>query len=230
VEPGLVDENCQVTSCEQIWSAVKNTLASYGALCGSELGEYDCTGFEGQLSCQDLSDLIDSIRGGDANCSVSGLPPPTPQEEAPPPSSGPEEIEQAPLSMAESEDDREWTGLAQPMNKEMDMTVIYDAKTFKKLWKRLRDDELPVVDFDKAMVMGIIAGKEDRADRIEIQSIVHEEAGIAVRYRLPEPALRNKRTTVPYLLKVVGRSDKDVTFDLVEERPHGETKGGKPEH
>jgi len=226
---GPIDPNCRITSCEQIWSAIKDALRGYGDKCGADLGDYECDGFEGQISCQDLADLVEGIRRGDVNCAMSGPPRPLPTPVyqppqmalpgmAPPPPAAP---------VVQAEDDREWSGLALPRGNPTDKSVVQDEKDFKKLWKRLSEEEAPDVDFDKRMVLAIVTGKEDRADRIEIESINSGLQGLTVYYRLVSHDRQGAervaaRSKTPYLLKVVPKSGMDVVFERLGEAPKEE--------
>lgn len=225
-------QECKVTGCGQIWDAIKDALRAYGSKCG-DYEEYVCTGFEGELTCDDLSDLVAEIRNGRADCTYSGpppsgLPPPPPHvdvSELPPP---------PPVLTTEAE--REWSGLALPLGDATATRAVSDEAGFKRLWKWLREEDVPEVDFEKWMVVAVMAGKDDRADRIEIEGISSDLGGLLVRYRLvvherlvaplgAERAAARSRT--PYFLKCIPKSGMKVRFEAVEEEQAEER--GKPD-
>ena len=76
------------------------------------------------------------------------------------------------------------------------------------------------------MIVGIIGGKEERADTIAVDRVQQTLNGLLVRYRLvvhnrhveiDGPKRAVNRSTVPYVLRVVPRNSLQVNFELVKE-------------
>ncbi|MBI4349698.1 MAG: hypothetical protein HY553_22875 [Elusimicrobia bacterium] len=136
--------------------------------------------------------------------------------------------ERAQLQRLEGEPELgEWTGMAGPAGRNPYFMIIKDSDDWGKRWGRLRDGKAPRLDFKKSIVVGVVAGSEDRADRVEIDSVQLGSGGLVVRYKLVVQdrmvelmgAERAKlRTRVPYVLKQVAASPGlDVQFERLGE-------------
>lgn len=145
---------------------------------------------------------------------------------APPPLETPPPILVAPSEDLPPEEEEaggaEWTGMAGPAGKGPYTMTIRDADDWAKRWGRLRDGRAPELDFKKTIVVGVVAGSMDRAERVEIESVQVGEEGLVVRYKLvvegksgePDKA----RTRVPWTMRHVKASPGlDVRFERAEE-------------
>jgi len=86
-------------SADQIWQAIQNLLQAQGV----DLSQYQLVGMEGSLSRDELLALLDQLRQGTAQVSLSGppLPPPTSGVSAPTPATGAPEAGAPPPPPAE---------------------------------------------------------------------------------------------------------------------------------
>jgi hypothetical protein len=218
-------------SADQIWQAIQDLLRQQGM----DLSEYNLIGMEGQLSADDLKSLLASLRTGAADISLSG---PTlgvttpvvataistaPAGAAPAPKlngTAPngvvaEEEEAVPLGT-------EWSGFSAPQSAKPSGQVISDEKTWRKMWRLVQTGRVPKVNFTEHIVVGVFAGKGEKADHAEISAVEMSLSGLMVRYQFIRYATFNvntsPRASVPYRLRVVPRTTVPVHFDLAEEK------------
>ncbi|MBI5246821.1 MAG: hypothetical protein HY923_06535 [Elusimicrobia bacterium] len=214
-------------TAEQIWAAIRELLRERGI----DLDDYSVIGMEGSLTRAELLSLLEQLRNGSATAVVSGPPvvsappsstagpyiPPASKKEAPLPPDAPAE---------DAESLQEWKGMTEVAGKANRSFTISSAAVWKKLWSALSDQKLPAIDFKKEMIVGIIGGKEERADTIAVDGVQQTLNGLLVRYRLvvhkrhleiDGPKRAAKRSTVPYVLRVVPRNSLQVNFELVKE-------------
>lgn len=217
---------------EQIWEAIKELLRARGI----DLDEYRIIGISEDLSREELEALLAALRAGQVQISLTG--PPT--EAAPPPDAPPPDASGSPAASARAEEEdvlgKEWSGYCPPAAEELRTLKIEGAREFRRLWRRLgREEERPEIDFKQFMVVGIMAGSADRADRAEIADIVTDLSGVRVVYRLvvrdrlvtPLGSRRAElRSSVPYHLRVIQKTGKNVEF-VRERRKRG--VGGRKE-
>jgi hypothetical protein len=218
-------------SADQVWQAIEQILKDQGV----DLSGYDLVDMEGSLSQADLQALIDQLDQGQAQVDVSGPPLPLPaapetssappaglSSSAPPPPAAPEagETESVPPEMT-------WTGSATPLSAKVFATSITSAARWESFWKRLSPDPVPDVDFSQHLVLLIMAGRADRADRVEIKDATRSGKVLTVRYRLVSYArpfaagwrARAVRTKPePYVLEAVPRMVLKVKFKRLTEK------------
>jgi hypothetical protein len=217
-------------SADQAWQAIQDLLRQQGM----DLSQYNLEGMEGQLSADELKSLLASIRAGAADINLSGPPTATtpalavsvsttpapvsagPRIDTPPPSGvSPVEDDSAPLGA-------EWSGFSAPLAAKPSGQTITDEKTWRKIWKLVRTGAVPKVNFAEHMVVGVFAGKGERADHAEINAVEMSLSGLMVRYQFVRYATFNPNSTprasVPYRIKVIPRTTIPVQFDLTEER------------
>jgi hypothetical protein len=220
-------------SPDQIWQAIQEILRQQGV----DLTDYNLVSIEGQLTPDQLKTLLNDIRSGAANVSVTGgsgssvvaissAPASTPKPTTP--TAVAAEFEEAvPLGT-------EWSGLAPPLGSRPTGQYVTDQKTWKKLWRAVRSGRAPKVDFAQDAVAGVFAGRGEKADHAQIDSVEMSLAGLEVRYRLVHYATFNPdasrtRASVPYLMRVIPRTSVPVRFEKVEEAEDVPVKPKKAE-
>ncbi|MBI5594897.1 MAG: hypothetical protein HY928_02285 [Elusimicrobia bacterium] len=203
--------------------AIQEKLKSMG------YGDYD-TGDLGNMSLDDLCALLSQLNENQVQISYTGnpaaaaLPPPAappPTASAPPPAPA---GSAAPLPSVEQEPNaigREFAGVSLgSLGKDGVKDLVRDKKAFKRLWKRLSNEDAPDLDFKKVMVVALAAGDEEATERFEVEDVVEGLSGLVVRYRAhgeggAAAAPKKKRAGAPYMLKVVRSSGLDVKFEQV---------------
>lgn len=234
ISTGTFAQDCGSVSGEQIWAAIRQVLLDQGI----NLDDYTFSGMEGSLTCAELAALLDQLRQGQAQATVTGPPlappllPTTPapvattteEESARPPSDGPE------AEGAEEEktvlQEKTWSGVMPPLTKTAAAVLIKDESYWKRLWQKLSDEPAPLIDFTAHSVIAVMGGKEDGANRIEIDNMQSLASKMSVRYRLvtyarPFGAAPVANKTVPYLLIAIPRTSLKVEFERVKESSDG---------
>lgn len=123
------------------------------------------------------------------------------------------------LDIAEIKDGTpgEWTGFTEPLKTRGGSgMVIRDRKEWKKFWKTISAEEVPDVDFGAKMVVGIIAGKGDRAESVRILGQRKTDDGIAFDYYFIEAPAGEKVDLSAYLLKLYDRSEEKAEFKRLD--------------
>ncbi|MEK7382042.1 MAG: CARDB domain-containing protein, partial [Elusimicrobiota bacterium] len=161
---------------DQIWQAIAQILKERGI----DLEDFRFLDMEGNLSRDDLAALLDQLRQGQAQVSLSGPPLAAaapvfaPVTLTPPPSdeSG-ALLPAAPLSSAEEAvvAGRDWSGHAAPLSGQSVTFAVTKEDKWERLWRRLSSDSLPVVRFADHMVLALIAGSSQPCDRIQIEDM-----------------------------------------------------------
>lgn len=240
VSTGAFSGDCASVGGEQIWQAIRQVLKDQGI----DLDEYTFTGMDGSLTCAELSALLDQLRQGQAQANLSGppvagttfatpAPPPVSAEAeaeaaAPPPDLEAEDAPEQPRTVVK---ERTWSGAAAPLSKAAAAVLIKDGSYWKRIWQRLSDEPVPLIDFAEHMVVAVLAGSEDGASRVEVDDMSSLDAKITVRYRLvayarpfgaraPKSAAPSK--TAPFLLIAIPRTTMKVNFERVKESSDGE--------
>lgn len=231
--------DCGSVGGEQIWQAIRQVLKDQGI----DLDAYTFTGMDGSLSCAELAALLDQLRQGQAQANLSG-PPVTGSVSATP---APEPVEAeteaeaaGPPSDLEAEDaaeqprtvvkERTWSGASAPLSKAAAAVLIKDDSYWKRIWQRLSDEPVPLIDFAEHMVVAVLAGSEDGASRVEIEDMSSLDAKLTVRYRIvgyarpfgprvPKAAAPAK--TAPFLLIAIPRTTMKVSFERLKENSDG---------
>lgn len=212
---------------DEVWTSLELQLRNLGV----DLTGYRMTGMEGSLTRDELMDLLDQLRRGQATAVLSGPPlgaaagapllpaaPPVAEEERP----------VAPPPAAPGEEVLEWSGYTRPTQARTATLAVRDAAHWKRLWRNLSDAPVPEIDFARWQVVAIIGGRGLKADRVEIADLRSDGSELRVRYRAvtlarmgrPDaPALGELgKTFVPYLLKAVRNDVSKVRFEAVQEK------------
>jgi len=226
-------QDCGSVSGDQIWQAIRQVLMDQGI----NLDDYSFTGMDGSLTCAELASLLDQLRQGQAQASVTGPPlagtvfsTPAPQPVTDEAASPPTELQDAEEQPKTVVKEQSWSGLSSPLAKAAAAVLIKDESYWKRLWQKLSDEPVPLIDFAEHMVIAVVAGKEDGAARIEIDDIRSLDAKFTVRYRLisyarpfgagvaaPAPAAK----AAPYLLIAIPRTSLKVNFERIKESSDG---------
>ncbi|MBI2069307.1 MAG: protease complex subunit PrcB family protein [Elusimicrobia bacterium] len=94
--------------------------------------------------------------------------------------------------------------------------VIRDSETWKNYWTRIRQDALPVVDFEKKMVLASFLGTKNTGGwGVEIVRVERKKKKALVRFKEIKPsgdAFVIQAVTSPYHIKVVDRFNEPVEF------------------
>ncbi|MBI4422790.1 MAG: hypothetical protein HY554_03635 [Elusimicrobia bacterium] len=202
-------------TAEQYWEMLTELLRERGI----DISDYRAAG---SLDAQELARIIDGLRQGSVQVTLAGpvAPPsaPPPSRAAPPPvrratlpglpgppvATAPEPASEEPAELPE------WRGMASAAGKATMTWVIRTSGDWQKRWRVLQDGDAPKVNFKKNIVVGLAAGSQDRADRVEIEGVAVGTEGLIVRYRLvvqdrllqPLGAARAAaRKRVPYIMK-----------------------------
>ena len=231
-------------SNEELWSAIRELLKDRGM----DLSDYSIVGADQQLTRADLEALLAALRVGQAEVTVTGpdedsslpdfIPPPvsgsgTFPGDAPPPVAdsyaGDSESSEgaggaAEQPAADPEMDKQWAGLGPAFSENASNFSITSNKLWKRTWKRLGGKEAPKINFRKYMIVGVIAGSAQRADRVEIVEIKKRLSGLHVEYQVivhrrmiaPMGAEQAKtRNLVPYHLRVIPKTGLTIKFEEV---------------
>lgn len=112
-----------------------------------------------------------------------------------------------------------------PLGKNTRAFLVKDDSDWAKIWTKFTGGRPPKINFKASAVAIIVAGREDRADRIEVDSLVQEPDAFIVRFKLVVQdrlvqVLGAKRAAareaVPFLMRVVPRTSASVQFEAVE--------------
>jgi hypothetical protein len=229
-------QDCGSVGGDQIWLAIRQVLRDQGL----NLDDYNFTGMEGNLTCAELSALLDQLRQGQARASLSGPPLTAP---LPPPSSAPiakvelDKGARPPTDLQNSEEqpktvvkEQTWSGVMRPLSKTALAVTIKSEADWKRFWPKLSDEPVPLIDFTAHSVIAVMAGKEDGADRIEIDNMQSLADKLTVKYRLvsyvqPFAAVAAKTSPagkpVPYLLIAIPRTSLKINFERIKESSDG---------
>lgn len=233
---GTFAQDCGSVGGDQIWLAIRQVLRDQGL----NLDDYNFTGMEGNLTCAELSALLDQLRQGQAQASLSGPPLTAPP---PPPSSAPiakvelDKGAKPPSDLQNSEEqpktvvkEQTWSGVMRPLSKTALAVTIKSEADWKRFWPKLSDEPVPLIDFTAHSVIAVMAGKEDGANRIEIDNMQSLADKLTVRYRLvtyvqPFAAVAPKAPPtgkpVPYLLIAIPRTSLKINFERIKESSDG---------
>jgi len=238
ISTGTFAQDCGSVSGEQIWQAIRLVLMDQGI----NLDDYTFTGMEGSLSCAELSALLDQLRQGQAQANLTGPPPSgnyftAPAPAAPVTSVKPDKGAAPPPGLENGEEqpqtvvtEKSWSGVSVPMSKTSAAVLIRTEANWKRLWPKLSDEPIPLIDFTAHSVIAVMAGKEDDANRIEIDNMQSLSSKLTVRYRLVsyvQPFSGRAAPTAPgtkpapYLLIAIPRTSLKVSFEKVKEKNDG---------
>lgn len=229
-------QDCGSVGGDQIWLAIRQVLKDQGI----DLDDYSFTGMDGSLTCAELAALLDQLRQGQAQASLSGPPPASTAFTPPPPTpapvatpaadaetGAPAELEDAAEQPKTVVKEQSWSGVSLPLAKGAAAVLIKDEAYWQRLWRKLSDEPVPLVDFAEHMVVAVVAGREDAATRIEVEDMSSLNAGLTVRYRLVsyarpfapagEKAAPAPARPVPYLLIAIPRTSLKVNFERIKE-------------
>jgi len=231
-------QDCGSVSGDQIWQAIRQVLRDQGI----DLDDYSFTGMDGSLTCAELAALLDQLRQGQAQASVSGPPLTGTVFTAPAPapvvSAEPEAGAAPPEALQDAEEqpktvvkEQSWSGVSAPLAKTAAAVLIKDEAYWKRLWQKLSDEPVPLIDFAEHMVIAVVAGREDGASRVEIDDMRSLDAKFTVRYRLiayarpfgaAAPAAAPAAKSAPYLLIAIPRTSLKVSFERIKESSNGD--------
>ena len=229
-------------SGEQIWQAIQQLLRDQG----TDLSGYTYTDMEGSLSQADLTALLDQLRQGQAQASLSGpplegalastptpatlnatydqaAPPPLPEEEATATASTAERTPEQPKTVVQ---EKAWTGTASAMTAKPLFFAINKEDVWKRLWQKTSDEPVPQVNFVEHTVVGIVAGSQNNVDRIAIEELTSMGSVMTVRYRLiayarpfdlDKARAAGPKKNVPYLFVAIPRTSLKVKFEKIKE-------------
>lgn len=213
----------QSLSPEQIWSAIRELLRERGV----DMTGYELVAIRGSLTQNELLALLEALRSGQASVSVTqpvvGVPTVTPIPGFAPPLA----VGEAP-ALVETTDaaGEEWSGFAAPMFEATQTFVIKNESAFSRIWTRLTNAQKPDIDFKKNVLIAVVAGRKDRADRVEIEGVYKKRDADLIRYRLivqdrfsQVDGVRRaaSRTSVPYLLRAISKAKQAVEFEKIED-------------
>jgi len=111
----------------------------------------------------------------------------------------------------------EWTGYTDAFNN--DEVETFTAKTkddWKKLWKIISSEKAPGVDFKEKMIIGIAAGRNNRADTVRILSQRPGEDGLKVDYYMIKAEEGKDTPFWPYIFKIVGKVEGKVEYKRLD--------------
>ncbi|MBI4061548.1 MAG: hypothetical protein HY403_08970 [Elusimicrobia bacterium] len=237
---GAFAQDCASVGGEQVWMAIRQIMHDQGI----NLDDYAFTGMDGSLSCAELSALLDQLRHGQARASLSG--PPLPGTVVPTPTvaaaaSEPEEGAAPPVELEQGEEpaaaeeqpktvvkENTWAGVTPPLSNKTAAFLIKSQANWRRLWRRLSDEPVPLIDFAEHMVVAVLAGGGDAAARVEIEDMSSLGSTLKVRYRLiaharlfgaesAQAAPASK--PAPYMLVAVPRTSLKVHFVKIKESP-----------
>lgn len=101
--------------------------------------------------------------------------------------------------------------------------VIRDPQSWKNLWARISNDDPPMINFKKKMVVAVFLGQKSTGGySVEIQGLTKQEkkknSRILVKVKAgtpPAQAMVIQALTSPFHMKVVDRSDGPVDFEFL---------------
>ncbi|MFI5361938.1 MAG: hypothetical protein ACHQ49_08220 [Elusimicrobiota bacterium] len=243
---GTISTSNTPMTAAQIWAEIQQTLKDEGI----DLSEYNLTSMEGSMTQSELLDLLNQLRQGLVQTNLSGPPlttllggpivssgtaaaPPAASTEAfvapPVASSATAAVPTASTTTAPTAGgapELTWSGTAPALSAKTLSVAIKKAEVWSRLWKRLNSDPVPEVDFSQHMVVAIIAGSEEKGDRIDIEDYRSEGDTLTVRYRLVAYArpfdadagrAAGPKKSTQYLLTVIPRSVLKVKFQRLRE-------------
>ncbi len=207
---------------DELWEALMQRLGpdALKALEGYTFDTIECPG----CSPAELNDLMSSLISGDAalagasitetgglaTTSATQTVGESSVEEAAAPDSPEMNLE---VLKQNAPGQEEWTGYTTAFSdKETSTFAVSDKKAWKKLWQSLSEGELPDVNFDSKMVIGIVSAVKDRAETIRILSRRKTEDGLVVDYYYIQAAKGKQSQAAVYVLKVINKELGKINF------------------
>lgn len=211
-------------SADQIWDAVSQLLKDQGV----DLGNYNLKEMEGSLTQAELTLLLDQLRAGQAQATVSGPPLGSAPVAATTPETGAHGAPPPPTDDRNKSVPQEkvWSGIAPPLSAKTVSFAVTKIDKWKKLWKRVSDEPVPDIDFTEHMVVGVIGGSNDASDRVQIDDFQASGDVMTVRYQMvhyarpfagPEAKRVTEKAAAPYWLVVIPRTALKVKFERIKE-------------
>ncbi|MFH2203947.1 MAG: CARDB domain-containing protein [Elusimicrobiota bacterium] len=207
----------RIMTDKELWQALQPPLKGRGF----DLTQFAVLGADRRLTASELQILLAAVKSGVAEILVSGPAAPdvmpVAAESAPPAAAPPPPA---------ADEDRQWRGLAPALSKKTAHLKITSNKHWSKVWKRLGGKKTPKIDFAQYMVIGVVAGGEERSDRVEIVEVRKSLSGLRVLYRRVVhrrmlaplgPQQAAARDLVPYHLRVIPKSGLKIRFEHVSE-------------
>ncbi len=232
-----VAENEDKLSAEQLWAELADALKAMGV----DLTEWE---FTDKMDPAELEGLVQALKAGSGKAFVTGGAPTTAALLGTGAATGTKASatskdktlerllgeggeEKAQVRQPEQDEELgEWAGMAGPAGKSPYTMAIKDGDDWGKRWKRLREGRAPQLEFKTSIVVGVVAGSQDKGERVEIENVQVGTDGLVVRYRLVSQRLAagqdvekgKTRARVPYILKQVQASPAlDVRFERVDD-------------
>jgi hypothetical protein len=207
---------------DELWEALMKRLGpdALKALDGYTFDTIECPG----CSPAELNDLLSALISGDAALAGASITEtgglalmPGAQaggesaaEDAAAPESPEMDLE---VLKPNAPGQEEWTGHTTAFSaKEASTFAVSDKKAWKKLWQSLSESELPDVNFDNKMVIGIVSAAKDKAETIRILSRRKTEEGLVVDYYYIQAVKGKQPPAAVYVLKVINKELEKVNF------------------
>lgn len=215
----------------EFWSAIEEQLRKKGI----DLREYDIADMGEHLSIEDQQAFFDQLASGEVDFKVTGPPPgPPPGTKfggGPAADKGPHEelpqfaeqvtfedvgTESASASPAVKTSARGFSGqTVENFGAKGFKSVLRDAKSFAKLWKRMSNSKAPEIDFAADMLVVVVAGTKKPVERIEFERVAEGPDGLKVVTRTSGKS--EKKGTAPYAAVVIRASSLQPQFTDAEE-------------
>ncbi len=201
-------------SYTEMWNAILARLGpdAMKSMEGYTFESISCPGCSGS----ELSEIMAALIGGDAeiiNAAIASSGAVVPKGTSSGRSTGWSALDSAPelsLDIPEFKDNlaSEWSGFTNVFNNKKTKTfVLRNKKSWKKIWKLLSSEPLPLINFKKKMVLGIVSGVKDHAEIIRILNWRKTEKGASADYYMVQGTKNKKLILRAYIFKIVGRED-----------------------
>lgn len=206
---------------KEMWDILKKRLdaATLKSLEGYDIGSMFCS----NCTKGELNSLFAALESGEASisgASVTGasiaVQPHGADGKAEDDSEEPAEMDDPELAPMQTSPD-EWTGYTNAFNN--DEIINFAVKTkddWKKLWGIISNESAPSVNFKDKMVIGIVAGGDNRADTIRLLSQRPGEEGLKVDYYLIKAEESRELPFSPYIFKVVDKVEGKVEYKRLD--------------
>jgi hypothetical protein len=212
-------------SYEEMWNEIKKRLGpdAVKALEGYTFDLISCA----NCTEDELNEIISALISGDAQITNANITGGVVGREIPGQTAAGEEIPEmeempetqldleAPPEKQKTQD--EWSGYTDAFSEDNVKTfVIRNKKEWKEIWNIIIMGKAPDVDFDENMVVGIVAGKKDRAETVRILSQRKTEEGLVVDYYVIESPKKKKIFAFAYIFKVIPATEFKVDFKRLD--------------
>lgn len=211
-------------SYQEMWDEVVRRL---GGDVAKDLEGYTFDSIEcANCSAGELNDLMLALMNGEASLggaavaesfqpagSAALLAAATPVTAQPEPEDEPEfDLE---LAAADKEKDQEWSGYTNSVkSKTPFFYTIKSRKVWEKVWEMISSEQAPAVDFGDKIVIGVIAGTDNRAETVRV--IARRQVGekTVFDYYMTESSV--EAPAVPYIFKAFDRVEGKIEFKRLD--------------